>query len=221
MFPAAETECRTSSDEMNLFFLSRDAREAAEIARKFDAPVALKIASADIAHKSDVGGVALALIGDEAVTAAFARISGNAARAAPAAHIDGVLVSPMIAGGVETIVGVVNDPTFGPMVLFGMGGVFVEIYKDNVLRHAPFGLSAAREMIGAITGFPLLDGARGRAKMDVDALARALSLLSTYAHRFGDSFESIEINPLIVLPQGQGVVAVDALMLPRAKGSHQ
>ena len=195
--------------------LATTATEAAAAARAFGGRVALKIVSADIAHKSDMGGVALGLSGDAAVEAGFARLMDNAARNAPGARIDGVMVSPMIEGGVECILGVTRDPVFGPMVMFGMGGVFVEVYKDNVLRQAPFGLATAREMISSISGFPMLDGARGRPKMDIEALAMALSRLSAWADRRRDDFASLEINPLIVLPAGAGVVAVDALALPR------
>ena len=194
---------------------ARTADEAAGAALDFGGRVAMKIASPDIAHKSDMGGVALGISGDKAAREAFARLMANAARNAPAARIDGALVSPMIEGGVECILGVTRDPLFGPIVMFGMGGIFVEIYKDNVLRQAPFGVAAARDMIRSVVGFPLLDGARGRAPMDVDALAVALSRISVWAHRHGDAFDGIEINPLIVLPRGQGVVAVDALVTPR------
>jgi len=98
-----------------------------------------------------------------------------------------------------------------------MGGIFVEIYRDVSLRAAPLGLDAAREMIREIVGYPLLAGARGRAPADIEALARALSLLSAYAERFRDELDSIDINPLIVLPEGKGVVAVDALVVPRGE----
>jgi len=119
----------------------------------------------------------------------------------------------MVTGGVECILGVNRDPVFGPAVVFGLGGIFVEIMKDSVLRLAPFGHDEARAMIRSIKGFPLLDGARGRPRMDQDALADALVKLSVYAAAHEDGIESIDINPFIVLPKG--AKAVDALIVPR------
>lgn len=198
--------------------LAASAPEAAEAARSFGGKVVLKVASADIAHKSDVGGVMLGLEGRDAVARAFDTILANARKAMPQAKIDGVLVSPMISGGVETIVGMKRDPVFGPAVMFGLGGIFVEIFHDTALRVAPFSVATAHEMIRAVKSYPLLSGARGRPVADVDALADALSCLSVFAHAQGEAFDSIEINPLIVLPRGQGVIAVDALVTPAAGG---
>ena len=197
--------------------LVHSSAEAVEAATAFGKPVVLKIASANIAHKSDIGGVLLDLRSTEEITAGYDTLISRARAAAPGAHIDGVLVSPLIAGGVETIVGVKRDPVFGPVVMFGMGGLFVEIYRDVSLRVAPFGVITAREMIQEIVGYPLLVGARGRTHADIETLARALSLLSAYADRFRNELDSIDINPLIVLPEGQGVVAVDALVVPRTQ----
>lgn len=194
--------------------LAKNAQEAAAAARGFGGRVVLKIASADIAHKSDAGGVMLGLEGDEKVAAAFDTIISNAKKAVPNARLDGVLVSPMISGGVETIVGMKRDPVFGPAILFGLGGIFVEIFHDTTLRVAPFSVETARQMIREVKSYPLLAGARGRPEADVEALAQALSRLSVFAHGQGERFGSIEINPLIVLPKGQGVIAVDALVTP-------
>jgi len=195
--------------------LVRSAVEAVDAAKAFGKAVVLKIASPAILHKSDIGGVLIGLRSAEEVAAGYDTLMARAREAAPTAQIDGVLVSPLIEGGVETIVGVKRDPVFGPMVMFGMGGIFVEIYRDLSLRLAPFGVDTAREMIREIVGYPLLAGARGRAPADVEALARALSLVSAYADRFRDELDSIDINPLMVLPEGKGVVAVDALVVPR------
>ena len=189
--------------------------EAVEAAEKLGYPVALKVASPDIAHKSEIGGVALDLRDREAVATAFAELRGRAAARAPKARLDGILVAPMLRGGVETILGVNRDPVFGPVVVFGLGGIFVEIMKDSVLRLAPFGRDAALEMIRSIKGFPLLDGARGRPKMDIAALADALASLSAYAAANAGRIESIDVNPFIVLPKGG--YAVDALIVPRKK----
>jgi succinyl-CoA synthetase beta subunit len=128
--------------------------------------------------------------------------------------VDGVLVSPMVTGAVETIVGVNRDPVFGPVVMFGLGGIFVEVMKDVAFRLAPFDEATAAAMIREIRGFPLLDGARGRPKADIAALAKALADVSRFAAAAGDSLESLDINPLAVLPEGQGVLALDALVVP-------
>ena len=194
--------------------LARSGAEAVDAAKALGKTVVLKIASAAILHKSDIGGVLIGLRSAEEVAAGYDTMMTRAREAAPTAQIDGVLVSPLIEGGVETIAGVKRDPVFGPVVMFGMGGIFVEIYRDVSLRLAPFGIATAREMIREIVGYPLLAGARGRAPTDVEALARALSLISAYADRFRDELDSIDINPLIVLTEGKGVVAVDALVVP-------
>jgi acetate---CoA ligase (ADP-forming) len=195
--------------------LAHSAAEAVSAARAFATKVVLKIASPEILHKSDIGGVLIGLRSAEEIAAGYDTLIARARAAAPHAQIDGVLVSPLIEGGVEAIAGIKRDPVFGPVVMFGIGGIFVEIYRDVALRVAPFGIDTAREMIREIVGYPLLSGARGRTPADIEALARALSLLSAYANRFRDTLDSIDINPLIVLPEGKGVIAVDALVVPR------
>ncbi len=172
--------------------LAATAQDAVAAARAFGGKVVLKVASADIAHKSDVGGVMLGLEGDDAIAGAFEKIMANARKAMPQAKIDGVLVSPMISGGVETIVGMKRDPVFGPAILFGLGGIFVEIFHDTSLRVAPFSVATAHEMIRSIKSYPLLAGARGRPVADVDALAEALSRLSVFAAEQGGAYGSIE-----------------------------
>jgi acyl-CoA synthetase (NDP forming) len=189
------------------------AEEAAAAGEKLGFPVVLKINSPDIQHKSEIGGVALNLSDRAAVASAYAELTARARKRRPDARLEGVLVSPMVRGGVECILGVQRDPVFGPAVVFGLGGIFVEVMKDSVLRLAPFGTGEAMEMIRSIRGFPLLDGARGRPRMDQEALADALSRLSAYAAANAEAIESIDINPFIVLPKG--AVAVDALIVPR------
>ncbi|MCK6454217.1 MAG: acetate--CoA ligase family protein [Alphaproteobacteria bacterium] len=193
--------------------LAKSADEAAQAAAKLGYPVVLKVASPDIAHKSEMGGVMLGLADADAVRKGFAELEVRVAKYRPGARLDGILVSPMVAGGVECILGVNRDPVFGPVVAFGLGGIFVEIMKDSTLKLAPFAHDEAKKMIRAIKGFPLLDGARGRPKMDQDALADALVRLSVFAAANADRIESIDINPFIVLPKGG--MAVDALIVPR------
>jgi acyl-CoA synthetase (NDP forming) len=194
--------------------LARTAEEAQQAAQALGYPVALKINSPDILHKSEIGGVLLGVATAQAVAEGFRVLHERATAKAPQARLDGVLVAPMIGDGVETILGVKHDPVFGPVVMFGLGGIFVEVLKDVTFRIAPFGVEEARKMIREVKGFPLLDGARGRPKADVEALARALSSLSIYAASQAGRLDSIDVNPFIVRPVGKGGVAVDALIVP-------
>jgi len=196
--------------------LARSPAEAVTAASAFPGPVVLKIAAPEILHKSDIGGVLIGLRSEQEIAAGYETIVARARAAVSHGQIEGVLVSPLIEGGVETIAGVKRDPVFGPVVMFGIGGIFVEIYRDVSLRVAPFGIETAREMIREIIGYPLVAGARGRAPSDIEALARALSLLSAYADRYREELDSIDINPLMVLPEGKGVIALDALVIPKA-----
>jgi acyl-CoA synthetase (NDP forming) len=194
--------------------LARCACEAGFAAAEVGFPVAMKLVSTDILHKSEIGGVLLN-VGDEAAAReGYGTLIERAKAAQPDARVDGVVVAPMISGGVETILGVKNDPAFGPVVLFGLGGIFVELLGDVTQRLAPFGVEEAHEMIREVKGFPLLDGARGAEPADVDTLAEALSRLSVFAHENADRIESIDINPFLVLPKGHGAFAVDALIVP-------
>ena len=181
----------------------------------------LKIVSADIAHKSDVGGVMLDLADEAAVRLAHTRIRDRVARALPDARIDGVLVAAMIPAGVETVLGVVRDPLFGPIVMVGLGGIFVELLRDVVFRPAPFAVADAHEMIDQLRGRALLDGVRGAPPADVDALAEALALLSLFAAANADTIASIDINPFVVLARGQGAIALDALIETVPNGLHR
>jgi Acyl-CoA synthetase (NDP forming) len=121
----------------------------------------------------------------------------------------------MIQGGIETIIGVNRDPVFGQIIMVGLGGIFVEILGDVSLQRAPFGNETAKKMLQSLKGYPLLAGARGQAPADIDALAEAIAQLSVFADANQDTIESIDINPFLVLPEGQGAVAVDALIIPR------
>lgn len=191
------------------------AAEAAAAQERIGGPVVLKVVSPDIAHKTEVGGVVLGVDSPDEAAAAYDRILESARRHEPDARIDGVLVAPMITDGIETILGVVDDPTFGPVVMFGLGGIFVEVLKDVTYRLAPFGLETAHEMIREIRGSAMLDGVRGAAPADVDALARALVALSNVAAEHRSRFDSIEVNPFLVRPQGHGAAALDALITER------
>jgi acyl-CoA synthetase (NDP forming) len=142
----------------------------------------------------------------------FATLVERAGKAMPQARIEGVLVAKQLKGGVECILGMHRDPVFGPMAMFGLGGIFVEVMKDVVFHRCPFGEDVADRMIRSIKGAPLLLGARGRAPVDIPALARMLSRLSAFAVAAGSRLQSIDLNPVFAMPQGQGAFAVDALI---------
>jgi acyl-CoA synthetase (NDP forming) len=196
--------------------LASDSAETVAAFRHFGGPVALKVASPDIPHKTEVGGVLLDLRDETSVRRGYDELVERVRRHRPDARIDGVLVSPMIRGGVETIIGVQRDPVFGPAVLFGLGGIFVETLKDVTFRLAPFDELEARAMIQEIRGAAVLRGTRGGEPSDLDALASALSRISCFAAAEADWIESMDVNPFVVLPQGKGAYALDALIVPRS-----
>jgi len=186
-----------------------------KIAEEFSFPVALKVVSRDIAHKSDIGGVRLDIADAAQLVAASAEMLKSVRLSAPQAALSGLLVSPMIRDGIETIVGVVSDPVFGPVVAFGMGGVYAETLKDLTYRLAPFDVETARTMIGELRASPIFGGLRGQPPRDVDALAVALAAVSQMAWTMRDRLGELDINPMLVRPRGSGVVAADALVVLR------
>jgi acyl-CoA synthetase (NDP forming) len=196
--------------------LAATAEAAVAAFRRFARPVAMKIVSPAIAHKTEIGGVLLGIGGEEAVRDGFATLVERARRHAPDAPLEGVLVAPMVDGHVETVIGVERDPVFGPVVMFGLGGIHVEVLKDVTFRLAPFGEEEAMEMIGEIRGRALLEGVRGRRPADVAALARALAAVSRFAAGAGEALLSLDINPFAVMPEGEGAFALDALIVTRA-----
>ena len=195
--------------------LARPNDDAGAIAETIGFPVVLKVCSPDIAHKTEIGGVVVGIRNQQDARQAAASILGNAREHRPDARLEGVLISPMITGGVETIMGVVRDPTFGPVVMFGLGGIFVEVLKDVTFRVAPFDLDEAHRMIREIRGYALLEGVRGAAPSDVDALAKMLSDLSRFAAANADVIDSIDLNPVLAMPKGRGALALDALLVFR------
>ena len=197
--------------------LARSAEAAARAAEELGLPVAMKLNAPGLAHKTEIGGVLLDLATVEAVRDGYEALLARAARSG--ARPDGILVAPMIAGGVETILGVQRDPLFGPAVMFGLGGVFVEALDDVTFRLAPFGIDEARRMIREVKGFKVLQGARGRPPADLEALAEALARLSVLAAAGAERIESIDVNPFLVLPEGQGALALDALIVFRRSES--
>lgn len=192
--------------------LTHSPDEAAAAAERMGFPVALKVESTAITHKSDVGGVALWLSNTTAVRDAYNRIQTEVGRRAQSAKIDGVVVQRMASEGVEMILGIKRDPMFGPVVLCGFGGILVEQLKDVAIGIPPLSHAQAHDMIKRLRGFPILAGVRGKLPADVDALCGAIVNLSRLASSLADRLVGLDINPLIVLPKGNGVVAVDALV---------
>lgn len=192
--------------------LAGSSEQAARIAGEIGFPVALKIQSRDIPHKTEAGGVQIGIGSGDAVQAGFATIMANAARHVPDAALDGVLVQQMVDGAVEVILGVDNDPLFGPAVMVGLGGIFAEVMRDVSWRLAPVTLPEAHDMIRELRAFAVLEGVRGRPRTDIEALAQAIVQLSALALDLRAQVSEIDINPLFVLPAGQGVLAGDALI---------
>lgn len=185
------------------------------VVREVSYPCVAKIESADILHKSDVGGVRLNLHNEAELRAAYAEVLKNAAEKAPGAKVNGVLVQPMLPQGVEVIVGVNIDPQFGPMILCGLGGVFVEVFKDVALYPAPLSKGEALDMIRSLKGYKMLNGYRGSAKCDVDALAELMVQIADYAVANKDTLCEMDLNPVFVYEEGKGVDMADAVIIKR------
>ena len=198
--------------------LAGSADEAAEIAGKVGLPVALKVCSAQITHKSDIGGVVLGLGSEAEVRAGYEKVRA-AGMAVPEASIDGVLVTPMRTGGAELLAGVTVDPAFGPVLAVGLGGIWVEVLNDTSLRLLPVDASEVRRMLGELRGLPLLQGARGSAPADLDAIAEAIARLGEVALTLNGALHgalrALEVNPLWV--NGDQVEALDVLVITEAR----
>jgi acetate---CoA ligase (ADP-forming) len=192
--------------------------KAVEISQSFGYPVVLKIASPDILHKTDVGGVRVGLSSEQEVRDAFDLMMYRTQRYLPEARVLGCLVQEMVPkGGLEVLVGMNRDPQFGPLVTFGLGGIYVETLKDVTFRIAPFSIQEARQMLGEIRAHALLDGVRGQPAVDKDAIVDALLRIGQLVQDFPEIVE-LDINPLIVYPQGRGAVAIDMRLVLAAKG---
>ena len=189
--------------------------EAAQFAKDHPGALVMKVESADILHKSDVGGVKLNVCGPEAAEKAYEEIMESVTAKRPDAHINGILTVPMLDAGVEIIIGVNNDPQFGPMIMVGMGGVFVEVFKDVALYPAPLKEEEALEMLKSLKSFKLLNGYRGTEKCDIKALCQTIVAISNYAQANKDVLKELDINPLFVYPEGKGVGVADALIVKR------
>jgi acetyltransferase len=178
-------------------------------------PVAMKIQSPDIPHKSEVGGVRVNIATKGEVFLAFEALLENARKHRPDAAIQGVLVGPMAKKGVEIIIGTMLDATFGPMIMVGLGGITTELFRDVIYRPAPVSADEASAMLAELKAAPLLNGFRGAAKADIAALSQLIAQVSVLAAQYSREISEIEINPVLVHPQGQGVTVVDALVVRR------
>lgn len=192
--------------------MAKTAAEAVEIANRVGYPVVMKIVSPDILHKSDVGGIRLNLAADEAVRANFTGLLHDIAAKMPQSHLEGALVEAMAPRGQEVIVGMRRDPNFGPLMMFGLGGIYVELFGDVSFRVAPLTRGDAADMILKTRAGRLLTGFRGMPEADVDAVVDTILRLAKLAMDFPQIAE-IEINPLLVLPKGKGVLALDGRVI--------
>jgi len=198
--------------------LARTPDEAAALARVLGFPVVAKLSARGVPHKTDVGGVELKLEKPSSVRRAFAEIIARAKKLAAADQIDGVLIQPMITGGVETMIGVADDPLFGPLVAFGLGGIHVEVLADVRFRIAPLTDRDADELLHGIRGLPLLKGYRGHSPADLDALKELLLRVSRLAVEVPEIVE-LDLNPVMALAPGHGCRIVDARVRVRASRS--
>ncbi len=201
--PVVETQLAATKDQ------------AVELAKKAGFPVVLKIVSPQITHKSDVGGVKLNLADADAVASAFDEIVASAKKAVPEATIEGVSVQKMAKAGVEVIIGMTKDPQFGPVLMFGLGGILVEVLKDVAFRIVPLAPRDARQMVRDIKGYPLLEGYRGSPPSDVAALEDMLLKLSAFVEAHPEIAE-LDLNPVFAYPDG--AVAVDARIVLETEG---
>ncbi len=187
--------------------LARTKTEAVSMSRRMGFPVAIKIASPDILHKSDSGGVRLGLNNSEEVKRGYDEMMRGIRRRYPKAYLQGVTVQKMARPGIELIVGVSKDPQFGPVIMFGLGGIFVEVLKDVSFRIIPIERRDAQEMIREIKGYPLLQGIRGREGVKISELVNLLLKVSKFVEQ-NPEIEELDLNPLLAYPDG--VLAVDA-----------
>lgn len=195
--------------------LARTADEAVAAWRHFDAPIAMKIESAQILHKTDVGGVVLSLNSESVVRSEFASMVKRCNAQQPDANVDGVIVQPMSSGHIELVVGVKRDDVFGMMVMVGYGGILLEVLSDVTFRHAPFSEVEAHEMLGELRMRPVFDGVRGQPPVDMPQLCTLLARISRWAAGMHNHLEELDLNPILIGPAGP--VGVDCVMVMRDK----
>ncbi len=196
---------------IDLGYIAKNRDEVKEYFEKLGAPIVMKIESNDILHKSDVGGVKLNINDVNSALKAYDEIMESVTEKAPEAKINGVLMQKMLPKGVEIIIGVNNDPQFGPMLLVGLGGVFVELFKDVALYPVPLNKKEACDMLTSLKSFKLLTGYRGSKPCDIDALTDTMVTISDFALANRNRLKELDINPLFVYEKGVGVA--DALVV--------
>lgn len=191
-----------------------DIEDGKKMPKNLSYPVVAKILSQDIVHKTEAGAVEVGIRTPDELAAACERILASSRTYAPHATIDGLLVEEMVCGeGKEMFIGVTDDPQFGPLVVCGMGGIFAEVLQDTAIRRAPISPDQAHSMISELKGFPLLTGARGTTELDTEALAHSLVSISIFAYGHRGRIKEMDVNPLRVKPKGQGVVALDGMII--------
>ena len=195
--------------------LVRNGEAAARVAEQIGYPVALKIHARGLAHKTEVGGIALNLMNNKAVRTAYREMIDRVHVRQPDLAVEGVLVQPMARAGLEMVVGVTRDSDFGPILMVGLGGIHVEVLHDVVYAPAPLTSSEAARLLQGLRGYKLLEGVRGAPPADIGALAAFMAAVSRFAADFADEIAEIDINPVIVHSHGQGLTVVDALIVKR------
>ncbi len=189
--------------------------QAKEMANQIGYPVALKVMSHDIPHKTDAGVISLDIRDDAELERGYQDILEKAGRSHPEARLQGVLVQEMLEKGVEVIVGMSQDPQFGPIIMFGMGGVLVEVLKEVSFRIPPLSSHDAEEMIREVKGYQILEGVRGKKRADIESVCDILVKFSHLCVDLKDSLGELDINPLMVFEKGKGAKALDALVVAR------
>lgn len=194
-------------------YVAKSAQEAISIAGKMGYPIVMKIDSPDILHKTEAGGVAVNICSAQEVEAKFHEIMDSGLVYNPQAKINGILIQEQVPPGVEVIIGLQRDPVLGTQIMFGLGGIFVEVLKDVVLKPVPLSREDAQEMLGEIKGAALLNGVRGRQAVDKEALIEILLGVSQLAVEAGEDILSLDLNPVTVLPEGKGAIILDGVLI--------
>jgi len=198
--------------------VAASAHDAVRFAEEIGFPVVLKVDSPDILHKSEANAIRVGVGSKEEITQIYDELIDNARKYNSNARINGISVQEMIQGGSEVMIGMSQDPQFGPTIAFGLGGIFVEILKDISLRVAPLSTSDAEQMVKEIKGYQILQGVRGQKRSDIAGIVDVLMRISRLAHDWKDVISEIDINPLIVFDEGSGVKAADALIVLKMSG---
>ena len=193
--------------------LARTADEAVELAERIGYPVVLKVSSPDVSHKTEIGGVIVGLKSRSDVRDSFRKISDSLSKHSPQAKLEGVVVQKMIEGGYEVIVGGLVDPQFGPVVVVGLGGIFVEVYKDVAFELAPVSPEEALKALGTLKAIKILKGYRGKPPADLESLAEVVSKASNLLWEYKDFIGEMDLNPTFALPRG--AVVADARIILR------